>query len=92
MAHPGIDHVSFTGSTATGKKVMAAASESLKKVFLELGGKSAAILLGDLALVASEREFARAVADLTSQGDGQATMAAASAPARSVPALVHRVW
>ncbi|AFR50421.1 aldehyde dehydrogenase [Gordonia sp. KTR9] len=44
---PRVDLVSFTGSTATGKKVMAAASESLKKVFLELGGKSAFIVLDD---------------------------------------------
>ncbi|MFD4367355.1 aldehyde dehydrogenase [Rhodococcus sp. NPDC058521] len=44
---PRIDLVSFTGSTATGKAVMAAASESLKKVFLELGGKSAFVVLDD---------------------------------------------
>jgi aldehyde dehydrogenase (NAD+) len=44
---PRVDLVSFTGSTATGKKVMAAASETLKKVFLELGGKSAFIILDD---------------------------------------------
>jgi aldehyde dehydrogenase (NAD+) len=39
--------VSFTGSTATGRKIMAAASEHLTKVFLELGGKSAFIILDD---------------------------------------------
>jgi aldehyde dehydrogenase (NAD+) len=44
---PRVDLVSFTGSTATGRKVMAAASETLKKVFLELGGKSAFIALDD---------------------------------------------
>lgn len=42
-----VDLISFTGSTATGKKVMRAAAESLKKVFLELGGKSAFIVLDD---------------------------------------------
>ncbi|MFC0453838.1 aldehyde dehydrogenase [Rhodococcus jostii] len=47
---PRVDLVSFTGSTATGKAVMAAASESLKKVFLELGGKSAFIVLDDADL------------------------------------------
>lgn len=36
----GVDAVSFTGSTATGKKVMAAAADSMKKLSLELGGKS----------------------------------------------------
>jgi aldehyde dehydrogenase (NAD+) len=44
---PRVDVVSFTGSTATGKKVMAAGVDSLKRVFLELGGKSAFILLDD---------------------------------------------
>ncbi|MCB1251430.1 MAG: aldehyde dehydrogenase [Acidimicrobiales bacterium] len=44
---PRVDLVSLTGSTATGKKVMAAAAESLKRVFLELGGKSAAVVLDD---------------------------------------------
>ncbi len=47
---PRIDMVSFTGSTATGRKVMASAAESLKKVFLELGGKSAFIVLDDADL------------------------------------------
>ncbi len=46
--HPGVDMVSFTGSTRAGKAVAAAASESLKRVALELGGKSANILLDDL--------------------------------------------
>jgi aldehyde dehydrogenase (NAD+) len=44
---PRVDMVSFTGSTATGRAIMAAAAPTLKKVFLELGGKSAAIALGD---------------------------------------------
>ena len=42
---PRVDMVSFTGSTATGRAVMASAASTLKKVFLELGGKSAAIVL-----------------------------------------------
>ena len=44
---PRVDLVSFTGSTRTGKAVMVAAAASLKKVFLELGGKSAFIVLDD---------------------------------------------
>jgi aldehyde dehydrogenase (NAD+) len=44
---PRVDLISFTGSTATGKAVMAAAANNLKKVFLELGGKSAFIVLDD---------------------------------------------
>ena len=47
---PRVDQVSFTGSTVTGRKVMAAASATLKRVFLELGGKSAFVLLDDADL------------------------------------------
>jgi aldehyde dehydrogenase (NAD+) len=45
--HPDVDVVTFTGSTATGRKIMAAASDTVKRVFLELGGKSAMVLLDD---------------------------------------------
>jgi aldehyde dehydrogenase (NAD+) len=44
---PEVDMVAFTGSTATGRRVMAAASETLKPVFLELGGKSINLVLDD---------------------------------------------
>ncbi|HZA08791.1 aldehyde dehydrogenase [Mycobacterium sp.] len=47
---PRVDLVSFTGSTATGRAVMAAASQTIKKAFLELGGKSAFIVLDDADL------------------------------------------
>src|SRR5690606_18477864 len=46
--HDDVDMITFTGSTATGKRIMSAASETVKKVFLELGGKSAMIMLDDL--------------------------------------------
>jgi aldehyde dehydrogenase (NAD+) len=45
-----VDQVSFTGSTATGRKVMASAADTVKKVFLELGGKSAFVILDDADL------------------------------------------
>ncbi|WP_208026046.1 aldehyde dehydrogenase family protein [Amycolatopsis acidicola] len=45
--HPAVDVVSFTGSTATGRRILAAASATVKRVFLELGGKSALIVLDD---------------------------------------------
>jgi acyl-CoA reductase-like NAD-dependent aldehyde dehydrogenase len=48
--HPGVDMVTFTGSTATGRRIMAAASATVKKVFLELGGKSAMVVLDDADL------------------------------------------
>ncbi len=44
---PDVDVVTFTGSTATGRRIMAAASSTIKRVFLELGGKSAMIVLDD---------------------------------------------
>lgn len=47
-AHPGIDKISFTGSSATGRRVMESASHSLKRVTLELGGNDAAIVLADV--------------------------------------------
>jgi aldehyde dehydrogenase (NAD+) len=49
-AHPGFDKVSFTGSTATGKRVMAAAASSLKRLTLELGGNDAAIIMPDVSI------------------------------------------
>jgi acyl-CoA reductase-like NAD-dependent aldehyde dehydrogenase len=57
--HPLIDMVSFTGSTRAGKAVAAAASDTLKRVALELGGKSANILLDDL----DDEGFEKAVRD-----------------------------
>ncbi|RNA70186.1 aldehyde dehydrogenase family protein [Alteribacter keqinensis] len=46
-SHPGIDFVSFTGSGAVGEKIMKNAAETIKKVALELGGKSPVIILDD---------------------------------------------
>ena len=50
VRHPGIDKVSFTGSTAVGKHIASVCGEQLKRVTLELGGKSAAIVLDDVEL------------------------------------------
>ncbi|PNP74693.1 hypothetical protein FNYG_12029 [Fusarium nygamai] len=47
-AHPGVAKVSFTGSTETGKKIMAACAATLKRVTLELGGNDAAIVCEDV--------------------------------------------
>jgi len=46
-AHPDIDKITFTGSTATGKKIMESASRDLKRITLELGGNDASIVLPD---------------------------------------------
>lgn len=53
VAHPDVDMVTFTGSRAVGERVAREASATIKKVALELGGKSAAIVLDDADLEAS---------------------------------------
>ncbi|MFJ5552551.1 aldehyde dehydrogenase [Streptomyces sp. NPDC093225] len=47
VGHPGVDKVAFTGSVAAGKRVMEVAARNLTRVTLELGGKSAAVILPD---------------------------------------------
>jgi acyl-CoA reductase-like NAD-dependent aldehyde dehydrogenase len=47
VAHPGIDKIAFTGSTAVGKEIMRGAADTLKRVTLELGGKSPNIVFAD---------------------------------------------
>lgn len=53
VGHPGVDKVSLTGSVAAGKRVMEVASRNLTRVTLELGGKSAAVVLPDADLAAA---------------------------------------
>ncbi|MET0366141.1 MAG: aldehyde dehydrogenase family protein, partial [Sphingobium sp.] len=48
--HPGVDKISFTGSTATGRKIIQAALGNMKKVSLELGGKSPVVVMPDANL------------------------------------------
>lgn len=64
VEHTGVHKISFTGSIATGKRIMAAAAKTLKRVTLELGGNDPAIVLPDadiskvapiVALVRSQR-------------------------------------
>ena len=52
-AHPDVDKVSITGETVTGREVMREASESLKRITLELGGKSPAVIFADADLDAA---------------------------------------
>lgn len=57
-SHPDVDMISFTGSTPVGRRIMEVAAKTVKKVFLELGGKSALIAVDDadadfLALIAT---------------------------------------
>lgn len=53
VAHPGVDKVAFTGSTAAGRRIGAICGQQLKRCSLELGGKSAAIILDDADLAAT---------------------------------------
>lgn len=55
VQHPGVDKIAFTGSTAVGKLIMREAAESLKKVSLELGGKSPNIVFEDADVDAAVR-------------------------------------
>ncbi|GAA0382950.1 aldehyde dehydrogenase [Acrocarpospora corrugata] len=50
VSHPGVDKVAFTGSTAAGRRIGAICGQQLKRCSLELGGKSAAIILDDCDL------------------------------------------
>ena len=53
VSHPGVDKIAFTGSTAAGRRIASICGEQLKRVSLELGGKSAAIILDDADLGAT---------------------------------------
>ena len=60
--HPGVDKISFTGSTITGKRIIQAALGNLKKVSLELGGKSPVVVMPDavdLDRIGDDRHLAR---------------------------------
>src|SRR5207245_8559092 len=59
--HPGIDAIAFTGSTEVGKQLMARAAKTLKKVSLELGGKSPNVVLADADLEAASRGALNAI-------------------------------
>lgn len=69
--HPDVRKISFTGSTATGQKVMASAAETLKRITLELGGNDAAIVLDD----ADPKEMAPGVFEGAFQNSGQVCLA-----------------
>lgn len=57
VAHPGVDKVAFTGSTSAGRQVAAKCGELLRPVTLELGGKSAAVILDDADLESQMDNF-----------------------------------
>jgi hypothetical protein len=59
--HPGVDKIAFTGSTATGRKIVQASAGNLKRVQLELGGKGANIVFDDANLLAAVNGSAFAI-------------------------------
>ena len=61
VAHPGVDKIAFTGSTAVGKEILRACAGNLKRVTLELGGKSPVIVFADAALEAAIEVAARGI-------------------------------
>lgn len=67
VAHPGVDKISFTGSTATGRIIGEVAGRLLRPVTLELGGKSAAIILDDADIPAA----VAGLADVSFPNNGQ---------------------
>lgn len=70
-SHPDVAKVSFTGSTATGKRVMGSAASSLKRLTLELGGNDAAIILDDVDI----KDVAPKVFDAAMLNAGQVCLA-----------------
>jgi betaine-aldehyde dehydrogenase len=66
-AHPEVDMVSFTGSTRAGKRVSELAAQTVKRVTLELGGKSANVILDDADLDAAVRRNVQQVLNNTGQ-------------------------
>jgi acyl-CoA reductase-like NAD-dependent aldehyde dehydrogenase len=61
VEHPGIDKIAFTGDTSTGKGIMKSSAETLKKITLELGGKSANVVLADADIEAAVRGAATGI-------------------------------
>ena len=67
VVNPGVDKVSFTGSTAAGKRIAALCAERVARVNLELGGKSAALILDDYDIEKAAASLADSTMELTGQ-------------------------
>ncbi|WP_106399214.1 aldehyde dehydrogenase [Actinocorallia populi] len=78
VAHPGVDKVSFTGSTAAGRQIGEVCGRQLKRCTLELGGKSAAIILEDADLATTIEGFK--LASLMNNGQACAAQTRILAP------------
>ena len=73
VTHPGTDKVSFTGSTTAGKRIMSLCGEQVKRVSLELGGKSAALILDDADVADVVPQLVRGAMHLSGQVCGAHT-------------------
>ena len=73
VTHPGVDKVAFTGSTAAGKRIMALCADRMTRVSLELGGKSATLLLDDADLAVVVPRVVYGVMHLSGQVCGAQT-------------------
>lgn len=89
VTHPGIDKVAFTGSTAAGRRIAALCGERLRRVSLELGGKSACIVLDDAPLDAMAQNLMYA----SFMNNGQACIAQTRilAPRHKYDAVVEAI-
>ena len=67
VRNPGVDKVSFTGSTAAGRKIASICGERIARVTLELGGKSPAVILDDYDLAKAAESIARTAPIMTGQ-------------------------
>jgi betaine-aldehyde dehydrogenase len=67
VRHPDVDKISFTGSSATGRKIASICGERIARYTLELGGKSAAVILDDYDIDAAARSIAGSAIYLTGQ-------------------------
>jgi acyl-CoA reductase-like NAD-dependent aldehyde dehydrogenase len=67
VRNPGVDKISFTGSTVAGRRIATVAGERIARVTLELGGKSAAIVLDDMPTAAAAKILARTIIVLSGQ-------------------------
>ena len=90
VTHPDVDKIAFTGSTAAGKRIASLCGEQLKRVTLELGGKSAAIILDD----ADMQTTLDALLPLGTMNSGQACVAQTRilAPRGMADAVAQPAW
>lgn len=88
VSHAQVDRISFTGSTSVGRRIMATAAGGLKPVTLELGGKSAAVLLDDADLEAAIPSVVRL--SLANSGQACVSQSRLIAPRRLIPEIIER--